>query len=551
MIRVCQVDWLLPYFIELGEHRLVSTAIAMVRDLDPNPHYFLHGSGYLYLLAAAFWGYAAAFLYPEFTWLEVGPETADFAFFRIGQGISILFSLLSIFLVYVISKQLFNRRAAILASFLMVICPLDISMAQAVKPITLLTFLGLLTFRFSAGIQSRGSLIDYIGAGAASGLAVGAGYGMPVLALVFAGHFLRSGDDNNTPIDRASWKLWTAVLAAVIVFAGTSPYVFLDFQAFWTKTVCTLKSGYFTSAGEPWYFTRPFRDIFGIFPVAFGPGVYLGAVWGFSRMPKSRMFLLSSYPFCYCFFAIPLIGEELPRHFLPILPFFLIAVSYLIVDLGKKSTRKGRVSSVLFLVLCLGYFGSDLFFPLYRPLLTMYRDAGEWVETNIHDPGSAILVRSPGYRFPLPSGVLREKITVSYRLEEGEVILLNPEYFVVPLRSVSLPENPRRPVGRLVSGEYQYSPAEEFRPGRYWSLLAALWRPSWSEAGIVAYRSTEKYAVEEKTAFIREILDSRRGSEISKLIALLTRLDGEERQILLHEIGTRLEELEKMTRSAD
>lgn len=510
LVRVLNTDWLLPYFLEGGEVRLVSVVLEMLRDLDPHPRYFLYGSLYLYLLAGGIWGYAALFLYPEHFWNEIGPETADFVFFRIGQGVSICFSLLSVVLVYRIAGRLFGRRAAVLASLFLVFSPLDISMSQAVKPYTMVTFLGLLTLWFSLMMYRNGTTGSYLAAGAASGLAAGTGYVVPVALVFFAAHFLRGRVEKRSGPARPA-RLAAAAGAMILAFAAANPYVFIDFPAFWERKMCLLRAGGGWSSVLPGYFIRPFRDLFGIFPVAFGPGVYLGAIWGFARMPGDRLILLGLYPLFLSLSAILVLGYEEPRHFLPVFPFLAISCSFLVVELWNCAGRWQRGIGWLFCLLSVGYFPADLWFPVYRPVYTIFRDAGKWIEAHVEDPREAFLAKIQG-NFVVPTGRTRKAATCHEGisgLPDSAVVVFNPEYLVVrEMTPAYESEETRHTMEKLNGGGCLYAPVEVFRPGSHWPLVAALAYPLRSEWKITVFRSTGKYPMEEKIRKIEEITGS-------------------------------------------
>ena len=130
-IRLYGVDYDLPYIYDQDEPMFVTRSLSMLKNYDPNPHWFgPPASTTMYLLAGT---YAAIFVGGR-----IGGffhDAADFRnlyysdpsiFYLSGRIWSVLFGVASIWLVYKIGKRLFGPAAGLIAAAILALSPTHI-----------------------------------------------------------------------------------------------------------------------------------------------------------------------------------------------------------------------------------------------------------------------------------------------------------------------------------------------------------------------------------------------------------------------------------------
>lgn len=137
ILRYRGINYGLPY-IYRDEGSFVNPSIKMLVTGDLNPHWFGHpGSFVMYLLLLLFSIYFI--FYFIFGYVH---NLSDFQqlfsndpslFYLGGRLLMILFALLTIYLVYLITNNLFNRAVSILASFLLAISPLHTEYSRFIR----------------------------------------------------------------------------------------------------------------------------------------------------------------------------------------------------------------------------------------------------------------------------------------------------------------------------------------------------------------------------------------------------------------------------------
>ena len=526
------------YFHFAYQSQFISQALEIIRDLDFEVPFRRHGPLYFYLLAACFWA-ALKIVRPGMVWAgEIDVEMENFLLFRIAKDISILFSLANILLIYGIARRLFHKKeVAVWAGFLYAICPLDIALNHLGYPESLLTFWVLLAGWSAVRISETGYLRYYLAAGAASGLAVGTRYTFPVVVLPLAAHFVWFRIRPGIPGKLFHPKLVLAGIASAAAFFLSAPFLVLDPGETLQRVRCLLTSVHYYDSVQPWYYVRPFREFLLLLPVAFGPGVYIGAIWGFFRMPRVAMVLLAVFPVAFSVIGVAVFPNAIYAHFLPALPFLLIAAGFLMVSLWEAPGRSRRAAGWAVCLVSLFFYASDPVLPLYRSIGTSAEELGRWIDAHVEDPHEAGLIEHR-YFLLWPTGLVTGKVTYYegiHGLSEDIIVMANPTYLIVPdIGDVF--EGEQEVLAGFRAGRYRYEPAEVFQPGSYYTFIRKISLPQEAEFKLVVYRATEKYRPEEKAGYVREALRSRRNAR-SKIMTVFGYMDRGEVDRVLEELG--------------
>lgn len=310
-------------------------------------------------------------LAPGLAQLGAPTELVDFlaeantvsGFLVIGRVLTALFDVGSVALAFLIARQLYGAWAGLLAASLSTFTVLQIQLAHffAVDPISA-TFV-LLALYGAMLMAERNSNGHALLTGIAVGLAVASKFSaLPIIAAPFVATLAAllvpktGGDDKAARQLRAVLNLALTYVAAFVAFAVTSPYVFLDFNAFLVAVVH--EQGAMVRGVADMPFTRQYR---GTLPYmyfieqqvrwgmgwALGLAGFAGAGWAifralFRRVRVGEIILLS--------WLIPYFGftglflAKFMRYMSPVVPLLIIFGSGMLVSLYRWGTRSALLA---------------------------------------------------------------------------------------------------------------------------------------------------------------------------------------------------------------
>lgn len=175
----------------------------------------------------------------------------------VGRMLMALTDTASIYLLYLIARRLYGKKAGLLAAAFSAFTVLQIQLAHffAVDPASA-TFVFLALYGSIRMAQDRTAGAAVI-AGLGAGLAVACKFSAAPIALAPVAAALIAARRSPGERTRALRHLFIAGGVALFSFALTSPYVFLDFENFW-QAVVTEQGGMVSGAGD-WPFTRQYR----------------------------------------------------------------------------------------------------------------------------------------------------------------------------------------------------------------------------------------------------------------------------------------------------
>lgn len=403
-VRFDGIDWGRPFSYHPDEHAILHAALNMVREGDPNPHWFRYPSLVLYLEALLVWflkHWVAADLRtaPEAHGLgpwDIAPQ--QFPFLLAGRMAVAAFGVASVGVVARTAARFTGPVPALLAAALLALAPLHVESSHYLTTDVPAMFWVALTLRFSlASDSSRKWLL----AGAAAGLAAASKYpagmvlGVPLgLALV-----------------AYRWRSAVAVLvASALAFSLASPFVWLDLPAF-LSDVEAQRAHYasgLSAAGNWWrYLLSLALHGYGALPLLLAAaGVLRCGLRG--PLASRELLVLVGVPTLYFAYlsAWPL---RFDRNLMPLLPFlcWFVALALAELPLARTAQPKALRLSVSALLIA-----AVLAQPAYSTwqlrarwhALDTRSEAYAWVET--HLPAGTHLVREE-YTPQIASGKYR------------------------------------------------------------------------------------------------------------------------------------------------
>ena len=220
-LRFYALNFGLPHNYHPDEIPKVNAVMRMYQQGSLDPDYFLHPSLLLYST------YFSNYLFHLFGAEGDFQQTA----FLAGRTVSAIAGSLSVFLVYLTAKEVFQKRTALLASCLLAVAPIHITCSRYLKEDSLLVFFILLTTYFSLLALRKNSIRFLCLAGLTAGLSASTKYSgaLSCSILVFI-PWMKSG--KLLPDRKLFIGLCIASLFSVAGFLAATPYSILNSAKF-------------------------------------------------------------------------------------------------------------------------------------------------------------------------------------------------------------------------------------------------------------------------------------------------------------------------------
>jgi YYY domain-containing protein len=282
--------------------------------------------------------------------LAEAQSMAGYAF--IGRFLVAIADVASIYLVFLIGRRLYRTWAGLLAAALLAFTVLHIQLSHffAVDPVSA-TFT-LLALYGSMLMYDRRSVGASVLTGVGIGLAVASKYSaLPIIAaplVAVALSVMRAALDERGAVFRLALRnLVIAGVVSFIVFAVTSPFVFLDFESFWQVVV--KEQGDMVSGVADFPFTRQYRGTpaylyFIEQQIRWGMGwplgllAFAGLTWVVIRAILGRAkpgeWILLSWVVLY-FGPTGLFLAKFMRYMVPVVPLFILFGVGLVASLAS------------------------------------------------------------------------------------------------------------------------------------------------------------------------------------------------------------------------
>lgn len=356
--------WGIGFGLPLTECRpdetfMVNTALkTLTGDLDPR--FYGHPTLYASILSCAFALYiawkliSAQYSAPLDFIAEYSADPGNF--YLIDRLLSVSFGVATVFIVYKLTEELLDRKAALIAASFLSFCYMHIRFSHFGIPDVAQVFFIMCSMLSIAKAYTSKRLRDYLLAGIFAGLAASTKYvGIFLFFPMFAVHCLNTGRGRNMAVSLFFEKrivIFTA--AAVVFFLIGTPFALLDFYRFKSDLafeVTSLMSRVLETRGRPilaleergWLYHLRFSLFFGL-----GWSLLCASLLGillFFKTNFRKAAVLFSFPLAFSaligtIYVVPL------RHTLPLAPFLCIsgaaATRYAAARLGAVCKLRGE-----------------------------------------------------------------------------------------------------------------------------------------------------------------------------------------------------------------
>lgn len=422
------------------------------RGVDLNPHFFKYPSLVIYLQFAS-----QGLLYLGLSLSGAISSAIDFhllyvldktPFFVLGRALNVILGTATVVTVYLFGRRLWGAAAGIPAALFLATSSLHVSRSQMIEVDVALTFFVITALWLLWEAIESGSARRYAYAGTAMGLAMSAKYtGALIGVAVLVAYFIGTRNRVSRRGSGASWPVAIALLTAVATFILTSPFVLLDYNAFWTHFSAEREHmllGHFGGGETPaWlYYART------LLSDRLGPPLALLALLGFAvyalRRRETGALLIAAFLVPYLL-GISTWQMRAERYLLPALPLLFLfagAALALTMRIGRLS-RRGPTAKAL----VVGGLTVLAALPMLRSLPDYMRELGpdsrtvaaRWIRENV-PPGSMIVTEEYGPSLMGPAEYMDLDPAVRGQLRPGVdcgryAVQTIPMFQVVPERA--------------------------------------------------------------------------------------------------------------------
>ncbi|MGB3478371.1 MAG: glycosyltransferase family 39 protein [bacterium] len=368
---------------------------------DLNPHFFNYPSFYMYLLFFVYIGYfLIGTIFGMFTSLSY--FVASFivypsSFYLINRFIVACMGILTVFIVYKITLQLFNKKTALIATLFCGLAYLHVRESHfGVTDIPTTLFI-MCSMMYIIKSQKHRTLKNFIIAGLFAGLATSTKYtGILLFIPMFFVHLFNIIDNNDKKIKLFfDKKILLFSGTTIFVFLITNPFIILNFSKFIADLMFEidhLNRGHIMILNQGWWYHLKFSLFFGL-----GWSLLFSSLLGFLLLIKvniRKFIILCSFP---CIYYI-LTGKGYTvflRYIIPVIPFLCITSAFLIGHVSDKlfKSLKPRLNyGITYLLAVLIITPSAYSITRFNSLLTKQDNrltTKKWIEMNIKE-GSSI-----------------------------------------------------------------------------------------------------------------------------------------------------------------
>ena len=386
--------WFQPYsgdeatYVNIGVHNLFN-------HFDPNN--FIHPALYYYFTSFL---YGIFFLTGHF--LRFFQTDTDFlifflnnpqVFFALARLISVSFSVLTIYLVYRISRKWFSPPTVYAIVLLMVVSYPDIWIAREASMYSMSSFLVLLAWFFLYRLQSCFNLKNFLVAAFTLGLAFSSDF-YALLLVPLTIWLINNKGDTRILNTRSSFdRIILFFGISLSVFVIFNPFFIFNFYGFLRDSAFQYSTIYKADLGrtyQPWFYLSFFvkQGVWGVF-------VLMSFIIGSFHIlfHDRKKWLLLIYPWML-FIAFSLFHNQANRYAANAMPFVFLIVGNLLdacIGFTKKSFK--RIFYVFLVLVAFSAFSKDLMlFTRGNDPINFYREQSHaWTKAHI-PKGSGFLM---------------------------------------------------------------------------------------------------------------------------------------------------------------
>jgi hypothetical protein len=388
LFRFFNLNWGSPFYFHPDERNIASSIAQLNFPNQMNPNFFAYGTFPIYLVY--FTGYILDFFlkgHPDFFVQAI----------LISRFYSATVSLLLVFSIYFVGKEIANKRTGILAAIFSIFSIGFIQFAHFGTVEMMLTFLGLWFFYFSLQLVKNLNPRNVFITGAIFGLLLATKMsslpllGIPLLSVL--ANFLFRKTKTRVVFAELFASVFVVIFVSFFIFALLSPYVFSDFSSF----LSSMRYESSVALGTlPVFYTAEFFNtvpvvfqFINIYPFLINPLLTIIFIPTFFYVclkgvkTKNAKYLLLIVSYLILFLSQAFLFVKWTRYMVPTLPFV-----YLIISIGLKDFLvKSKVTRKLVLVVLI--FVSIVFSTSYFIAIFTKQDsrieASYWAKANIKD----------------------------------------------------------------------------------------------------------------------------------------------------------------------
>lgn len=423
-LRFYNLMWGSPYFFHPDEKNMAIAVINLNFPKNLNPYFFAYGQFPLYL--SYFSGYLINIIIHKLTAHLNLPQAIFWLRFWSAST-----SVLTVYLVFLISKRLLNHKWSLITTLLCAFSPGLIQSAHFGTTESLLTFFFMLLIYLSLELNTK-----YL---FASAMVLGLSISTKVSAFIFVFVPFVALLFTRLTFYKKILLLFLIFSTAFVIFTITSPFTLLDFKAF--KGSMTYETSVALGKLKVFY-TRQFADTVPvlfqfekIFPYALGWPIFILGILGIGfllgKKEKTHSEVILLFALFIYFLSNAFLYAKWTRFMAPIFPLFTVFAVYFIYKIKPRW--------VVWLLVSLSILPGIAFFSIYlRPDVRV--TASEWIFQNI----------------PSNSYILSETANVV------DIPVQNQNYQVISFNFYDLDDNPFRfeeLISHLTKADYIFIPS--------------------------------------------------------------------------------------------
>ena len=399
---------------------------------DPNPHWFLYPTLYMYILFGLYglyfvFGYLVGTFHTTFDF-AAAYFTDPTGIYILGRSTTALLGAATVVPLYLTGSRLFSRRAGLLAALFLAVTFLHVQHSHFVKSDVPMTFLTTLAVYFAVRVMEEGRTRWYVLAGLAAGLGISTKYNaFPIVAVLASAHLLHAGGGWRGLLPALGEKrIYVGAAAVVGGFLVGTPYALLDFSTFYPFITGQMEQGRVGWVGiggyTPWVsvITDFLRDGMGVYLLAM---TLAGLLYGLLYRRSRGDLLIGSFVLVY-FIIIGSSQLNFPRYWLPLIPPLVLLGGRLLDDMARRWPMvRPELQGATVVLAVLLLTAVPMWDSLRYDYLIAHKDtavlATEWIEANIPS-GSRIATTLYGPKLSQTREAIQEEFRL--RLEEAESV---------------------------------------------------------------------------------------------------------------------------------
>lgn len=373
--------------------QMVPLVIHSGKDMDLNPHYFINPSLMFYLIYIALIPYT---IYLKFTgelnYILANPHLAELPEFTtnvfiIARSLSVFFGVMTVLMVYVLCKRIYNKEIGLISSSLLAFTMGFVNISHLAKVEILLTFLVVISMLSFIRIIDTGKIRYYMLGGLFAGLAASTKYtGLLLVLPMLIAHLLSQQIEfRNLTNIRFHRKIFIGVIFILFGFLIGTPYALLDFPKF-SEDIYYVYNYQSSNRGfqdsEPGWISHGILNMMNLMGLPLYITFIIGFVYVILKRKRRYEWLILSWVVPY-FFIISTWAFSPTRFTLPILPFLSIFGGRFFYDRIRSSSDPQKYLYLILLSIVLLYSFS---YALISDLLLINDSryiAREWMNNNI------------------------------------------------------------------------------------------------------------------------------------------------------------------------